>query len=513
MATNFRNPAQWLIDWLRGSDGSSTPVTNSSMLGSAAIWYAVTTIAGDVAKMPLDSRRLKSGGGSNVDERHPGWRLLREEPNSFQTADVFKEQLQSHALGWGNGRAAIVRKDLVPIELIPLQPDRTATVMVGGKKYHVTSPCADDPVRFKISVQEMVDGKPVPPGVIVLPDDDVLHILGFGSNGFDGLNIAKVARDSIGIDLQSQSYQRRQMQKGFTGKMMLQAPAGVMRDEDDAKKFLTHFRKSYSHEADGEAIGLLREGITANVSNMSNVDAQFLELRKFSRQDVMLWFGLQHIPGDNSSVSYNSLEQKQLAYLASCLDRWLIRWEMQCDAKLRTNAEKAARQVYFKFNRGSWLRTDIQTTAAVLVSYVQAKILNKNEARDMLDRNPADGGDVFENPAIQVKPTTEKEASASMVSRINALVAVEANQVHASAVRLSVGGKNFLAWLDSHYDQWSKKLESVAIEIGADASIVTSECESRRLAIVAACDCPASELAARISAVTELWKQQDWSIK
>lgn len=447
MITTLRNPASWLLDWFRGSEGN-VPVNANSMLGSAAIWYAMQTISGDVAKMPLDVRRLNADGGSDVYLNHPGYRLLRDEPNNYQTADVFKEQLQAHALGWGNGRAVIVRSpSQAPSQLIPLMPDRTATVMVEGEKYHITMPYEDDPIRFQSVVEEVIDDpRVIETGeTIVLHDRDVLHIVGFGYNGVTGLGVADVLRDSIGNVLQAQRYTRNGMKKGFAGKVMLEAPAGVFKNEDDAKKFLDMFRERHSLDKDSETVGMLREGIKANVMNMSNVDAQFIEQQKFGRQDVMLIFGLQHIPGDNSSVSYNSLEQKMLAYLASCLDRWLIRWEMQCDCKLRRRGEKTSGNVYYKFNRGTWLQTDMATTAAVLGQLVQNKILSRNEARDKLDKNPVEGGDKFENPAIQVdgqEETTMKE-----------LITVEAKRVVEGTK-----ADDYLAWINKFYSEWQLTL-------------------------------------------------------
>jgi len=236
---------------------------------------------------------------------------------------------------------------------------------------------------------------------------------------------------------------------------------------------------------------------------MSNVDAQFIESRKFSRQDVMLWFGLQHIPGDDSSVSYNSLEQKLLAHRASALDKWLTRWEMQCDAKLRTTAEKAAGLVYFKFNRSTTLATDIGTTAEVLNKLVSGKIMNRNEARAKLDLNPVAGGDEFENPAIAVAPKAEP---VKPTARLKAMVALEAKQVADGAKRPG----NFLNWLDKYYAKWSTKLEQVAVESGADVETVSADCESRRVAAVDASECKQDELAGRIGRLCESWKSIEW---
>lgn len=501
--SGLRNPAKWLIDLFAGDTGGDVRVTSETMLGSSAIWYAINTIAGDLGKMPLERRIANRDGRGSESRKDAVWRLLRDEPNGFQTTDVFKEQIQGHALGWGNGRAAIIRTGTMPKELIPLRPDATATYMVAGEKLHVTCPTEDDPLRFAQLVEESLDDPMVllQPDIIVLHDRDVLHIQGFGSNGFEGYSIAKKLKDVIGIDLQAQRYANRGMKKGFAGQLMLEAPAGVLRNEDEAKKFLDGFNKRHANEKDAEKVGLLREGITANVLNMSNKDSQFIDQRKFSRQDAMLLFGLQHIPGDDSSVSYNSLEQKQLAYLASCLDRWLIRWEMQCDCKLRTDSEKRLGRIYHKFNRGSWLATDTQATQVALSGYVQSEILSKNEARDKLDLNPVEGGDEFKNPAINPESNAPpQETDNSIVEdRLTYLLELETERVIEAS-----GGKDFGRFIESFYAKWPLTL----LDNGATteyAKATVSQHKKQLIDTVGAFS-SADKMRELVTGVTDSWK-------
>ena len=485
MAT-LRNPAQWLIDALRGGGvGKSPKVTPETMIGSAAIWYAMNTIAGDVGKMPLEIKKRLNDGGSETQNKHPAHIALHDQPNELQTPDVFKELLQAHALGWGNGRAYINRRG-GKFELLPLMPDRSTTVVVEGEKYHVTDPTDDDPVRFRNTLAKSLDEPGLLDRYLVYHDRDVFHVIGFGFDGIMGKSLADVARDSISNDLQSQRYQNRGLEKGFAGVLMLEAPEGRIRDEDEAEKFLAAFRARHENSKNGEAVGLLREGVTARVLNMSNRDAQFIENRRFNRQDVMLWFGLQHLPGDDSSVSYNSLEQKQLAYLYATLDRWLVRWEQQANAKLRTRGEKSRNKLYAKFNRGTLLRTDIKSTQEALSGYVQSTILTVNEAREMIDRNPVDGGDERANPAItpgepgennddsnQNEPETPESdqnnaetpanrAETARIDAITSLIAIETRIV----LGMVDNENNFCGAIDRFYDRWALTLLNGLLPLG-----------------------------------------------
>ena len=461
MATSLRSPAKWLLDFFGGNN--NVRVTETSILASPTVWYCISTIAGDVAKMPLEVKREDTDGGNELYKRHSAYNLLAQQSNEWQTADCFKELITAHALGWGNGRAAIIRNGTRPVELIPLMPDRTETIMVQGEVYHVTMPEEDDALLFRQVVEEMPLTELLQHrDVVVMHDSEVLHVKGFGYNGYAGLSVAQVLKDTLGIDLQAQKYANNGMKKGFAGEVMLEAPAGMFRNEDDAKAFLDGFRKRHARGQDGETVGLLREGIKANVLNMSPADSQFLEQRAFSRQDIGMIFGMQSLPFDDTATSYNSLEQKQLAYLASCLDRWLTRIEFQCDMKLRTEPEKRVDAVHFKFDRATWLRTDAQTKQEVLSGLISSTIINRNEARLAWGLNPVEGGDEFLNPFTSTDEDFEEDMDEETTDetpgddesivegRLQYLTSLESQRIIEMSDR-----KDFLDQLDGFYTKWA----------------------------------------------------------
>jgi HK97 family phage portal protein len=507
---SLKNPIDSFLKWLGVSTNGEPNVSEETMLSSAAIWYAVNTIAGDVGKMPLEPRLFRDRVNA-VDTTNVYYKLLRDEANRYQTSDVFKEQLQSHVLSWGNGRAFIVRGSRP--ELLPLRPDYSWSVMVNGEKWHVTQPEADDPLESFVELRERLPRGEVPRGMYAIPDRDVLHVMGFGYYGVEGRSVASQFREMIGTDLSAQRYNKDQLNNGMAARIMLEAPVGVIQDEEEAQKFLEVFRDQYSRKNKGEVAGMLREGIkAADVSRMSNVDAQFLDQRKFTRQEIMLVFGLQHIPGDNSSVSYNSLEQKQLAYLASCLSRWLTRWEMQCDMKLRTPEQKRRGDLFFKFNRGTWLQMDAPATADVLTKYRQAKIMTQNECRDKLDLNPVDDGDTFENPNVSKTEGEVSDANIQNVvkatsSYLAACVLFDRfKETESDRVLKAVGNKNFVGWIERNYETWAQTYNRQAESLGVDAVGFINELNDRKEELLQACECQPDELQSRVAKVVEGWK-------
>jgi len=506
MISTLFSPSKWFSDLFGAGDGI---VTQSNLIGMPAVWYALQKISGDVGKMPLEPRiTLPDGKGSNPYKSHITWSLLRDQPNDYQTPDVFKELIQLHALSWGNGRAAIIRNGTKPVELIPLMPDRTDTLMVEGQKYHVTMPYENDALRFRNYREELLETAEIRSEMIVLHDRDVLHIPGLGFDGVQGLSISKVFQEALGISHSGQRLMRKQMQKGFTGRVMLKDSGGAFQGQDaekQATKFLEQFRERFTAEKDGEVAGMLRRGMEADVLSMSNADAQLIEQMQFSRQDVMLIFGLPHIPGDSTATSYNSLEQQQLQYLASCLDRWLTRWELQCDMKLRTEGEKQSDRIYFKFKTATWLKTDAQTTANVLATHIRSTVLSPNEAREILDRNPREGGDEFMNPAIATNEPNETRSDQAR-NKLRELIGVESKRVVELANKKSL--KDATDAIASFYERWLLTIKNAMRDYDFDAdAFLLSHTNQITDAILESKT--VSEFRSKVQKITSEWSPDD----
>jgi HK97 family phage portal protein len=362
-------------------------------------------------------------------------------------------------------------------------PDRTITGMIDGEKMHACKPSRDD--RFDL----LTDMRQSPEDTVIIPDENVLHIPGLGFDGVEGKSLLKIAAESWGLGKGAESRASSQLRRGYSGGIMLEAPAGMFRKEEDAKEFLEFFRKNHDGEHNAGKTGLLRDGVKANVLQMSNSDAQFIEQRRFQRQDAALWFLLEQILGDDSSVSYNSLEQKNLGYLSSCLMRWLCKWEEECNEKLLSQKEKDRDSHYFKFNVAALLRADYKTTIDSLSLAINARIMSPNEAREKLDMNSYEGGDEYANPAItpgqpgadqeeQDEPADDESdrqdngrARLAAQEMVRSLLKREAND----AVNGTNRG-NFVAWIDRYYSRWEPKLADKLESIGLDRDLAREHC-------------------------------------
>jgi HK97 family phage portal protein len=514
----FSNPAEWLVNYFNGwsDEARHKQITSVSALSYAPIWYGVNKIAGHIGQLPVGVyRRLDRG--AERDRRHNVHRLMRR-PNMFQTSILFREMLATHSLLDGNGRAAIVRDKTTGriSELLPMMPSETSTVMWEGKKIHACRPSEHDRLRvfFKPDSKE----RPSERGLLLFEDSEVFHVPGLSFDGVQGLPLRELARRNLSASINAEERLANQMENGFSGSLMLQAPQGVFRKQEDAEEFLEAFESRHNSAKNSGKVGMLREGITANVVAMNNKDAEMTESRKFQRQDAALWLGLEQILGDDTSVSYNSLEQKNLAYLMNCLNKWLKRWEEEMEYKLLPKRQFESESHFVRFNTAALLKSDYKTSVESLAMGIASTIFSPNEAREKLDMNPYEGGDVHINPNTtsstqsESQPDTEEsdvttKARLAIYSRLSHLIGVEANRVKSGAKT----AKDFGRWLDNFYTKkWEPQLADELESMGIDRELSTVHCQESRRRIQQAIDAMPydAELTAVIADCVSNWKSR-----
>ena len=501
------NPSQWLIDWVRGGteSASGVHVNGETALTYAPWWYGVNKIAGHVGLLPLIAMERRGEREKLPARRIPGYRLMKKQANQYTTAAIFKETLQSHALNWGNGRAAIIRNQRNdPAELIQLDPNTWDTVLVDGEKWHFTN---SDPTV----------------GMRRIHDDDVLHIAGLGFDGIIGYSVWKMARDSLGLGLAGEQASAKNFKNDAVPPVVLEAPPGVFRKETDAKQFLQDWNQYHAGVDNAGKAGLLREGIKANQLAMSSRDSQWIEQRVMQRQDAALWMALESILGDDSSVSYNSLEAKNQAYLTNCLMRWLNKWEEECEKKLLTETQQRSESHFFRFRTAALLRGTTLERYQVYQIGRQIEVFSANDVRDLEDMNEREGGDEYGNPAINPQGNTDEppennenddettqERLRSMInSRLTDVVEVESKRIENLAAKSKTMAE-LEGRVDDFYGKFLETLTRAYEACGGTFADAQSHVEASKAEIaqaLSACESPRKYRSA-VAEAAEKWTER-----
>ena len=507
--SGLAKPVDWFVNAVTSvKSDSGLRVTGMSAMSLPPVFYAVRKISGHVAQLPLCVHQRLPEGGAVKAYSHPAYRLMKTRPNPYMTAAQFKETLMAHALIWGNGKAAIIRDSLGrPLELLIINPTQSTTVYELGKKLHTVALDKNDRVNLYEGDYTV--------RTLVIDDDDVLHIPGIGVNGTTGLQLFEIAKNAIGLGLAAEKASNKDFANSSKPGILLEAPRNAFRDQKQADEFVAGFNTWHRGLDNVGKVGLLRENMKIHTVSHSANDAQWVEQRKFQRQEIAMLFGLESILGDDESVSYNSMEQKNLAYLSNCLMPWLVRIEQECDEKLLSGRQKRADSHYWKFNTAALLRAGFKSTIEALGVAISHRIMSPNEAREKIDLNPYDGGDRYENPAITPgapgetdEPADEPEEpvdanSLAVVAHLEHRLKVEAEHV----LRAAGNSGNYVSWLDRFYDsRWLKTMENACENLGGSREIGTRHCEqSKQELLEIAGSVTIDGLADAVAEVVEKW--------
>lgn len=504
---------------------SGETVTARDMLGYPPAWACINKISGNVGVLPLNlyQRDATNDRKKKLAEMLPAYWLMKHQPNPIMTPLIFRQTVQGHALWAGNGRAYIKRNMRgEPSEVWPLPPDRCSTVLVTTDGDDAES---DDVIEGKlVSKWHLLrndEGQIIP-----IPDRNILHIPGLGYDGLQGYPVLDLAREWLGLSKAQNKAVGGNFKNGARPGIMLKAPPGAFKTQEDARAFLSKFRAEQSGADNEGKVGLLSNGVEAQVLQISARDSQWQESRTFSRQDAAIWFQVEQMLGDDSSVSYRSLEEKNRAFVANCLMRWLTTWEQECWAKLLTQQQRESMLFYFRFVTAALLRGTALDRYQVYQLGRQMRVLSANDVREMEDMDPIEGGDEYENPAIDTQaassdsppkqgtsdtPATQDNVRArlrSMVaSRLGEIQQVEANRAKQAAENAA----NFCQWVDNFYEatQFTARIETTWQIVGLSAaSAADYATESKRQLLDAAGRCTQETLATEVGKIVATWPER-----
>jgi hypothetical protein len=150
---------------------------------------------------------------------------------------------------------------------------------------------------------------------------------------------------------------------------------------------------------------LLEGGVKFNALGINPNDAQLLETRAFSIEEICRWYRVPPymVGHSEKSTSWGTgLEQQNLGFLQYTLRPWLKRIEQAVNKKLLGPTER--REFYSEFNFEALLRADSAGRAAFFSQMVQNGIYTRDEVRGKENLTPMGGN--ADELTVQVNMTT-----------------------------------------------------------------------------------------------------------
>lgn len=307
-------------------------VNDRTAMAVSTVLACLVKLSGAITQLPIGHFRYdKNQDRERVNDSDLHW-LLNEQPHTLWTSASWKEWIVRCVYLRGDQHTEIVRSSAVsggrPRALRPLHPDLTVPryVRMPGGDYRVAYDTVD----------------PVTGDVRTIDQDDMLHFTAFGFNGLRGLSaIQNAAKQAIGNSLAASEYTGRTIGEGAMPQVAIEYPEGKKLNPEQAKILRDSFVATYTGMGARKLPLVLTEGGKIAELNISPVDMQLIDARRFEREDICQALGVPPIiigDSDKASSWGTGIEQIILGFVRFTIKPMLKRWEEEINRKLFRNA-------------------------------------------------------------------------------------------------------------------------------------------------------------------------------
>lgn len=372
-----------IMDAMAIDAGSMPPVRPQRAIQTSAVYACVRILAESIASLPLHIYRRDGDGGLAKADNLPEYALLHDEPNSYQTSYVWREQGMFQAALWGKGIYEIQRDKMtgrvIGLYPIPAWEAQASLVKDGGAIKKVWNVGGD-----------------------TLDDSDVLHIPAPGWNGIDGVSPISLHRASLSMSLNAEEFGANFFKNGTRLSGVLEHPNQL--STEAAGRLRENWQQVYAGKANAGKVAVLEEGMKFNPLSMPLADAQYLEIRKFQVSDIARIYRIPpHMIGDLDRATFSNIEQQSMDFVTHTLLPWVTRWEQELNRKLFGHSTVLKGRYFVRFNLAGLLRGDMLTRYRAYAIGRQWGWVSVNDIREVEDMNPVEGGNVYLTPMNMTK--------------------------------------------------------------------------------------------------------------
>lgn len=378
--------AQSALQWrdVYGTERSrdSPEISRDAAMKVSAFYRAIDIRSDGMGKFPACVKDL------NTKQQMAGHHLnhvLKERPNEAMTPFTFRKLVEARRLVLGNSYVWIFRdRDGRCVEEIPLPPGTCWPYTDSGGKlwYMAQNPKTGEQYR-------------------VVPED-ILHYKGFSWDGITGVSLLTYAGRVLGTATDRERYEAAVYRNGGHPAGLLKTTADLSNHPDltlpDGSRigFKDRVRQEWEkvHGGPGNAfrVAVLDNGLEYQALSMSNTDAQFVENKGVTVEDIARFTGVPLNLLFTGKQSYNSNEANSLDYVKNTLQPAVTQYEQEDSYKLLTGSERAA-GLWIPRNMLAELRGDTASRIAWYRGMREIGAYSVNDILDKEDEPPVPGGD------------------------------------------------------------------------------------------------------------------------
>lgn len=372
--------SEWLGKTIRLSDGafwgqfvggqssSGKSVSVDTAMRVSAVWACVRLIAETIATLPLGLYRRLPDGSREMDTSHPLYNVLAVSPNEHMSPVQFWEAMLASMLLRGNAFAQIHRSAGRVVALSFLLPHRMRLVTENGS------------IRYFYSFSD---------GERELQSSEVLHIPAFSLDGRIGLSPISYGADIIGSAISADDAANGTFKNGMMPTVAFKVDRVLKPEQrDEFRKYV----ETVSGAMNAGKSPILEAGVTPESIGINPADAQLLETRSWSVEEVCRFFRVPPwmVGHTEKNTSWGSgLEQQVIGFLTFSLSTWLRRIEKAVLKQLMSPGERLTH--YAEFALEGLLRADSAARASFYSTMVQNGIYTRDDCR-VRENLPRRGG-------------------------------------------------------------------------------------------------------------------------
>ena len=370
MNNDFKMTELRSVDWMNDGMGNSrTPsgvrVTEANAVACTAYLACVRVISESVASLPLFLYERLDTGGKRKATNVPLNRILHQQPNPWQTAMEFREQMTALYLIYGQSFAEIKPGINGAVqELWPLHPSRmTVSRLENG--------------TLRYAYKE-------PNGMqTVYAQNQMLHLRWLSTDGINGLQPVSLCRNAIGLAQALEQHGSTYFGNGARPGIVLESENPI--PVEAAERLREQWERMHRGSDRAFRTAVMPNGVKVKELSGSNESAQFLETRRFQIEEIARAFRIpQHLIGELTKSSFNNIEVQRNEFVVYCLLPHLRRWEAAISRDLIADDE-----TYFaEHSVTGLLRGDSQSRANYYREMANLGVLSINEIRELENLNP-----------------------------------------------------------------------------------------------------------------------------
>lgn len=376
-------------------------ITSDNALYISTVFSCVNLLASIIASLPINVYLTEKDGDIIIDKKNPLYRLMRFKPNAWQTAyEYWTYNIECILLRGG----FISYKNMVGnrvASLIPLNPDTIVreqgldgTIYISGTSnwgYNKT-------IQFNKTPQS--------------------NFFWCNYRTLDTVNpcsIIKYAADSIGLAKTASDHGSRVFANDATPPIVVSVPNPL--DE----KGLMNLAKMWKAGSSGDNYGMPRfldRGADIKRLSMSNEDAQYLQTRRFTKEEIAGMFRVPlHLIGDTaSSKGWSTLDQLGQEFLTFTLAPYLANIEQSINRAFIPENEWGSTFANFETHMLTRANAVSRTAYNKEMYYIGA--LSPNEIRLSEGLNKREGGDEYVR-AVNLAVSSDKPADGVETGKSN----------------------------------------------------------------------------------------------